>query len=154
MTIIETGEAEAGRIAPGLRAGGSKIHRLSRALLGVSSCYRREVAEQFRLAGHRTSRSNEQIENRNWGRSDISAAPKDRRILMIATSTAPNEVGIGPDIVLAHWYEGSEWWVAADIYGESRPGVRLALNPTYWAELGDLPSDISLRPLKIEDFRG
>jgi hypothetical protein len=87
-------------------------------------------------------------------RSDIAAAPRDKRILMIATSMVPNEINDMPDLVVVHWYEGTEQWVAADVYGEPRPGARLALKPIYWAELGNLPPGTLLRELTIEDFRG
>jgi hypothetical protein len=87
-------------------------------------------------------------------RSDIAAAPRDKRILMIATSIVPNEAGNLPDIVVAHWYVGTERWVVANVYGETRSGARLALKPIYWAELNDLPPAVGLRALRIEDFRG
>src|SRR5260221_1333478 len=87
-------------------------------------------------------------------RSDIASAPRDRRILRIATWMVPNEVNDMPDVVVAHWYEGTERWVAADVYGEPRSSARLALKPMYWADLSDLLPEISLRPLTIEDFRG
>ena len=87
-------------------------------------------------------------------RSDVAAAPRDKPILMIATSMVPNQANDTPDMVVAHWYYGSEWWVAANVYGDPRPGARLPLKPIYWAELGNLPPGVSLRGLMIEDFRG
>jgi hypothetical protein len=87
-------------------------------------------------------------------RSDISAAPKDQRILMIATPIVPGHVDLEPEIVVAHWYVGSERWVIADTFGEPRKDPRLELIPRYWAHFGKLPPDIKLRPLGIGDFKG
>jgi len=85
-------------------------------------------------------------------RSDISAAPKDRRILMIAIPIVPSQAGGLPDLVVSHWYEGTERWVTANVEGESRP--RLELRPMYWAEFRELPPGVKLRPLTFADFKG
>ena len=50
-------------------------------------------------------------------REDIANAPKDRRLLMIATPVVPGHVDTLPEMVVAHWYEGSEQWVIANVFG-------------------------------------
>lgn len=87
-------------------------------------------------------------------RNDIANAPKDQRVLMIATPIVPSQVGHLPEIVVAHWYVGTEQWVIANTFGESRRGARLELNPMYWSELCELPAGVILRPLSDEDFKG
>jgi hypothetical protein len=86
-------------------------------------------------------------------RSDISGAPRNRRILMIATSVVPNQIK-EPEIFVAHWHGGSQGWVIADTVGEPRRQPRLDLNCLYWAELGELPPGIVLRRLDLRDFNG
>ena len=60
-------------------------------------------------------------------RKDIANAPKDRRVLMIAMALPLNHIEERPDIVVAHWHEQNEHWVAIEI---------------------------QLRPLAMEDFKG
>jgi hypothetical protein len=87
-------------------------------------------------------------------RDDIVNAPKDQRLLMIATPIVPSQVGHLPEIVVAHWYVGTEQWVIANTFGESRRGVRLELIPIYWTDLCELPAGIILRRLDDGDFKG
>jgi hypothetical protein len=87
-------------------------------------------------------------------RDDIANAPKDKRLLMIATPIVPSHDGTMPEIIVAHWYLGTEQWVVADTFGESRRGARLELNPIYWAELCELPAGVTLRRLDDADFKG
>jgi hypothetical protein len=77
-------------------------------------------------------------------RVDIAAAPKKEPILMIAAAI-PSHVGNLPEMVVAHWYEGNECWVVANVWGENRRGVRLELKPICWAELCDLPAGVDVR---------
>jgi len=87
-------------------------------------------------------------------RDDIANAPKDQRVLMIATPVVPGYVDTLPEMVVAHWYEGNEQWVIANVFGEGRSGARLELIPIYWANLCELPADITLRRLDDADFKG
>jgi hypothetical protein len=87
-------------------------------------------------------------------RKDIANAPRCERVLMIATPIVPSHDGTMPEIVAAHWYVGTEQWVIADTFGESRRGARLELNPIYWADVCELPAGVNLRPLSDEDFKG
>jgi hypothetical protein len=41
--------------------------------------------------------------------SDISAAPKDKRIFMIADAFIPSQVGHSPDLVVARWNKNLEY---------------------------------------------
>jgi hypothetical protein len=61
-------------------------------------------------------------------RKDIANAPGRERVLMIATPIVPSHDGTMPEIVVAHWYVGTEQWVIADTFGESRRETRLELN--------------------------
>ena len=89
----------------------------------------------------------------DW-RKDVESAPRDQRVLMIATAIIPSHVGNLPEMVVAHWYEGTERWVVADVWGENRRGARLEFKPIYWAELCQLPEGVTLRPLTTDDFKG
>jgi uncharacterized protein YceK len=89
-------------------------------------------------------------------RSDIDAAPKDRRILMIVTPIVNGHADVQPEIVVGHSYDVPQNWVIADTFGEPRKNAaRLKLIPRFWAELGTLlPRDVNLRPLGVGDFKG
>jgi hypothetical protein len=82
-------------------------------------------------------------------RDDIADAPKDQRLLMIATSLALNHISELPEIVVAHWHQNGRW-----VASENHRGERPALEPIYWAVLPDLPSGIISRPLTGEDVMG
>ena len=87
-------------------------------------------------------------------RSAIEAAPRTRRILMIAKPIVPGHADVEPEIVVAHGYEGAQRWVIANTFGEPRKDARLPLIPMYGADLGELPPDVIPRRLDIEDFKG
>jgi hypothetical protein len=87
-------------------------------------------------------------------RDDIANAPMDQRVLMIATPIVPSHLGNLPEMIVTHWYEGTERWVIANVFGESRSGARLELKPIYWVDLCELPGGVNLRPLSDEDFKG
>jgi hypothetical protein len=72
---------------------------------------------------------------------------------VLATSVALNVVSELPEIVVAHWHQNGRW-VAVDVTGENHRGERPALDPIYWADLCELPEDVTLRPLADEDFLG
>ena len=77
------------------------------------------------------------------------SAPKDRRLLLIATP----ETGEcpRPHIVVGHWHEAREEFVIADMpypFGWCRP----ELNVEWWAEIPDLPEAVALRMLSDDDL--
>jgi hypothetical protein len=53
----------------------------------------------------------------DW-RKDITNAPKDQRVLMIATALPLNHIEERPDIIVAHWHSQNESWVAIDVPGD------------------------------------
>jgi hypothetical protein len=80
---------------------------------------------------------------------DENAVPKDRRLLLIGKPVG----GTGPDLVVGHWHEGNEFFVAAEIPSE-RQGARPEFKVSWWAEMPKLPEGIELRPLALEDMKG
>jgi hypothetical protein len=87
-------------------------------------------------------------------RSDVVYAPRDRRILVIAPGTHGNHIDPRLEMQVAHWHEGKEFWVQARLPSDVRDGAPPEIKPIYWSELGDLPADVSLRPLTADDFKG
>jgi hypothetical protein len=78
-------------------------------------------------------------------------APKDRRLLLIAT---PNPGDSLPrEIVVGHWHEAREEFVAADL---PSPGGRFRpdLTVEWWAEIPNLPQTIGVRALTDDDLWG
>jgi hypothetical protein len=58
-----------------------------------------------------------------------------------------------PDIVIGHWYDGTEEFVPARVPFDEQLHPRSALRVLWWAEMPDLPPDIKLRKLALEDSR-
>jgi hypothetical protein len=76
--------------------------------------------------------------------SDISAAPKDKRIFMIADAFIPSRVGHSPDLVVARWNKNLSTWETAQVVGEQLKDAPVKLRPLYWADVGELPPNIAL----------
>jgi len=78
-------------------------------------------------------------------------APKDRRLLLIARPEMGDDAS--PDIVVGHWHEAREEFVAADLPcpgGKFRPELKVE----WWAEIPNLPELVGLRALTDNDLWG
>jgi hypothetical protein len=85
----------------------------------------------------------------DWNKH-VGNAPKDRRLLLIGK---PSDSLGAPDIVVGHWHEAREAFVAVEIPSE-RQGVRPEIIVSCWAEIPDLPVGVELRVLGREDMKG
>jgi hypothetical protein len=82
-----------------------------------------------------------------------SGAPKNRRLLLIATSKNMPQMATAPDIVVGHWSESRWSFVPLEI-PYTRGGARPELNVEWWAEIPNLPPGAELRDLALEDLKG
>jgi hypothetical protein len=80
---------------------------------------------------------------------DVYALPKDRRLLLIGKPVG----GVELDLVVGHWHEGNEFFVAVEMPSEQQ-GARPEIKVSWWAEIPKLPEGIELRPLALEDMKG
>jgi hypothetical protein len=80
-----------------------------------------------------------------------SGAPKDRRLLLIATPKGiPEE--LEPDIFVGHWSGNDEFVPIEPQY--PRLPKRPDLKVLWWAEIPDLPEGVDLRALTLQDLKG
>ena len=77
--------------------------------------------------------------------------PKDRRLLLIVTPQGMPVADQEPDIVIGHWHSQNSGFVAVKPPCDDGLGPGPLLDVKWWAELPDLPHEVSLRPLTDND---
>jgi hypothetical protein len=82
-----------------------------------------------------------------------NGAPKDRRLLLIATPRKIPEPNLKADLVVGHWNESVWAFVPLEIPYPRGP-TRPELNVEWWAEIPALPLGVELRDLTLEDVKG
>jgi hypothetical protein len=89
-----------------------------------------------------------------WHRvSSEDAVPKDRRLLLIATTKGMPQIEPAPDIVVGHWHEANNAFVPVET-PYTRGPTRPEFNVQWWAEIPKPPEGVELRTLTREDLKG
>jgi hypothetical protein len=90
-----------------------------------------------------------------WRKGEPPVDKRGQRLLMIAVVEPPyGVIGDLPEIVIGHWHEQNEKFVATQPGGYAR--TRIGLFVKYWADIPDLqlPEGVEIRPLELKDTKG